>query len=259
MEKADIEPHRRYAIRERVSEGEPLQRVEVVDRVRNAKWKVRFLDEPNPGLLDYISSKQIVCRWAERHRFLRDEQRLVVIDSLDENVIDGHPRTEAVSLVLASSGEPDAALWRGRLSISPDQLERIMARAGLQGKGADIDPLAFVDRHGEAHVPFRAAERLAQAFAATEPKTVLLAVRQEEDRLEAAGWLPGERYKHKRLQELRPSFALARQWAGFQTQLDALEAEVKRLQTIIQRTVNDLRSLGAERQAKRAERELRGG
>ena len=51
-----------------------------------------------------------------------------------------------------------------------------MARSGLEGAAPDLDPVAFVDRHGEAHVPFRAAQWLAQAFVVAEPKTVLLTI-----------------------------------------------------------------------------------
>jgi hypothetical protein len=62
---------------------------------------------------------------------------------------------------------------------------------------------------------------------------------------------------HTVLQKRRPVFALARQWAGFQTQLDALEAEVTRLERVIRRAIDDLQRLGADREAKRVERELR--
>jgi hypothetical protein len=194
-----------------------LQRVEIIERARGTKWKVRFLDEPHPGLVDYVMSKQIVCKWGDRRQYLRDEKRFATFDALGDGLWEGHPRVEAVDLVLASSGEPGAETYRGKLSMAPDQVERLTTRAGLEGSATDLDPVAFIDRHGEAQLPFRAAERLAQAFAAAEPKTVLLAVQQEEDELEARGWLPGERYMHTRLQERRLAFALARQWAGFQT------------------------------------------
>lgn len=44
-----IEPGKRYAIRERVAIDEPLQRVEVLEKVRGSKWKVRFV-----GSLDLL-------------------------------------------------------------------------------------------------------------------------------------------------------------------------------------------------------------
>lgn len=159
MQRDSITPTRQYAIRERVSIGEPLQRVEVIEHARGTKWKVRFLDEPNPGLVDYVTSKQIICTWTDRRKYTRDEERLAALEALDGNVWDGHPREQAVSLVLLSTGERGAEVYRGRLSITPDRLQRIMARAGLEGTVSDLDPMAFVDRHGEVQVPFRGAER----------------------------------------------------------------------------------------------------
>ena len=64
MQKDEIELGKKYAIREPVARGVDLQQVKVIEHVRGTRWKVEWID-PNPGLVDYVTSKNIVCRWSE--------------------------------------------------------------------------------------------------------------------------------------------------------------------------------------------------
>ena len=48
MEAAEIVPAKRYAFRRR--QGDPLECIKIIEKVRSGRWKVEFLDDPNPGI-----------------------------------------------------------------------------------------------------------------------------------------------------------------------------------------------------------------
>ena len=73
MDKSQITPGAECAIREPVAVGVEFQRVKVLERVRGAKWRVEWID-PNPGLVDFTESRNIIVAWQERKEFLRDER-----------------------------------------------------------------------------------------------------------------------------------------------------------------------------------------
>jgi hypothetical protein len=125
-----------------------------------------------------------------------------------------------------------------------------MQRAGLEGKPEDLDPLGFVDRHEEVHLPSCAAVIVAPSFATAEPNTVAMYLEAQEAELRAQGYIPGDRFHHEYLRTQRPGFALARQWAGFENELQTLP----RLHGLLGRAASDLRAAGAEREAWRLER-----
>ena len=72
MLKSEIKPKTEYALRENRSAGAPIQRVRVIEHVRKNKWKVEWID-PNPGLVDYVESGQLVVPWKAHKAFLRGE------------------------------------------------------------------------------------------------------------------------------------------------------------------------------------------
>ena len=71
MDKRNIVPGADYAIREHV--GDELQHVKVLASVRSGKWRAEWID-PNPGLIDYVRSRDVLVEWAARHALLRDER-----------------------------------------------------------------------------------------------------------------------------------------------------------------------------------------
>lgn len=73
MWRAEIKVGIEYAFREPPKPGVPLQRVRVLQHVRGNKWKAEWVD-PNPGLADYVESKNLVVAWKDRRAFLRDEE-----------------------------------------------------------------------------------------------------------------------------------------------------------------------------------------
>lgn len=78
-----------------------------------------------------------------------------------------------------------------------------------------------------------------------------------EDRLNAEGMIPGERWHHGYLREQAPAIALARGWAGHETEVQNLRAQIERLVGIVERAVAELERAGAPA-ARRLRRELGG-
>ena len=84
-----------------------------------------------------------------------------------------------------------------------------MTRAGLG---------TYVDRHNNIHLPAIEGYRLARAFASREPEGVIRYIAEVEDRLTAEGMIPGERWHQEYLRKQAPAMALARNWAGHETE-----------------------------------------
>jgi hypothetical protein len=258
MISAEIPPGKRYAVREPARPGVPLQRVEVVEKVRGRRWKVRFLDEPHPGLTDYVKSANIVVAWADYKAFLRDEERHRRLLEASDRTWPGkdHPVSDAVDLVFESTGEHLSTYGTGGiLSAAPDTLERIRDRAGQPSLDS---PLGYTDRGGTRHLPFDLAAKLAKGFAAKEPQAVLLHIESQEREYELKAREPGRGYLVGLVEEWRAGWALARQWAGFDEALSQRDAEIKRQREIIERAIWDLRRSGADDVASRMDRQLRG-
>jgi hypothetical protein len=133
MEKQAIKPGVEYAIREPVAAGVEFQRVKILENVRGSRWRAQWI-EPNTGLVEYISSKNVIVEWSQRKAFLWDEQHAA---ALTEHLArigyrgDDHPVSRAVSEVFEAAGEPDLLFRRGELEFEPDVLDRLADRAGL--------------------------------------------------------------------------------------------------------------------------------
>lgn len=169
-------------------------------------------------------------------------------------------RQEATSTILESSGENQAAVYRadGMFDVPIEVAKRLADRAGLPEPVERLHPLSFVDRHGVLHLPYLGAERLARAFATAEPELVLREIENHELRLKSEGYEPGNRYLHEMLRDYQPSYALARQWAGFEKEIEQLRKEIERLRVLVRQAVGELKTLGAERKASSIERALDG-
>ena len=106
MEKVKIIVGDEYAFREFRGTKSPFQRIKVLQHLRHNKWKAQWID-PNPGLIDYVESAQIIVPWKERKAFLRDEENAASL--IERNKADGFqpksPITEAVQQVFESAGD----------------------------------------------------------------------------------------------------------------------------------------------------------
>jgi hypothetical protein len=259
MESAAIDVGQSYGFRRGRALGQPFVKVKVLDKVgRGGKVKIRWEEGPHPGLEEYISTRQIVVRWGERRRLLRDEERE---QRIEQHLRDHGDRVvaQAASAVLASSGEMGAHVGDlGYLCMDEGELQRIADRAGVTDPLDRLHPLGFRDRLGQIHLPLEAAESLARSFAAAEPETVMMFVQGREDELRARGWAPGERYLHDLLRDYLPSFSIAKQWAGLEGQAEALRKEIARLRTLVSRSAYELKAAGKERKAQALLRALDG-
>jgi hypothetical protein len=73
MLKSEIEAGVEYALREKRVPGASFQRVRIIEQIRGNKWKAEWVD-PNPGLVHYVESGQLIVRWKEHRSFLREEE-----------------------------------------------------------------------------------------------------------------------------------------------------------------------------------------
>jgi hypothetical protein len=60
---SDITPGKHYAYRPSPRSREPFQRIEAIEKVATSrgKWKVRLLDDPYPGLEEYVRAACIIA------------------------------------------------------------------------------------------------------------------------------------------------------------------------------------------------------
>lgn len=193
MEFKAIEASETYAVRVRVAVGEPLLRVLVIEKIqRNHQVKVRHLDGPHAGMEEFFPQRNFIARWKEAKAFLRDEQRMTAVYNRSAEVYD-RVTEETLQLICESSGETDINVHSGgRVTGGRLALERFAARSGLTPPFDALDATAFLDRYGEYHMSLIGGERLARAFAATEPDGVTLDIEAEDEKLLAQGSGPGD-------------------------------------------------------------------
>jgi hypothetical protein len=255
MQAFQIEIGTEYGYRDNPLRTEPLQHVKVLEHVRS-KWKVQWIS-PNRGLTDYVRSAQLVVAWKERSAFLSDEANWAQLREACERSWPGHshPVSDAVDLILDSTGE---VVWvdnSGALCASPDALERIAQRASYDVRLASP---AFLDRDGTVRFPFDVALDLARAFAKAEPQTVLWEVETVERRYEEEARELGNERLIQILNRLRASWALCRQWAGFDEAIARRDREIERLRRILDDLKYDLRRSGQDDFAAKLDRKLKG-
>jgi hypothetical protein len=113
MQKAEIKPRTEYAFREKRAAG-PIERVRVLEHIRGNKWKTEWL-EPNPGLVHYVESGQLLCPWKERKAFMREEEsreRLVKHND-EQGYSENSPIAHALYQVFESAGESELSFYKG--------------------------------------------------------------------------------------------------------------------------------------------------
>jgi hypothetical protein len=258
MEIAALVVGRSYAFRAKRGPGVPFLKVKLLEIVgRGGKIKVQYEDGPHPGLAEYVSTRQLLVPWGERQAFLRDEEHH---ERLKKTAAEFNDRAigTAVEAILEATGENEAWLSGYGMSISRPALERLLGRSGIETDPLRLHPHAYADRFREIHLPPQAAETIARAFAAAEPEIVLMHLEDHEAELKARGYDPGERIYHQFLREYQPGYALARQWAGFEREVEELRKEIGRLRGLVAMAARDLEEAGAERKAWRLQRAVDG-
>ncbi len=134
-----------------------------------AKWI-----EPNPGLVHYVESGQLIVPWKEHKACLKDESNAERLREHNER--QGFERDSPLDRVLdqifESVGE-QVQFSHGSLSGPPETIARLRQRAGIPKEGSSA---GYTDRHGTLHLPFDEALELGRKFCAAEPSTVLVDV-----------------------------------------------------------------------------------
>jgi hypothetical protein len=257
MDKSNIVPGQQYAVRERAQDD--LQHVKVIEAVRSGKWRVEWID-PNPGLIDYVRSRDIVVEWSQRRALLRDEESARrLAETVDRSGYPGldHPLDTAVNIVMDSTGEPSLHTHKGVLHFERSAIDRVATRAAVE---VPTHPAGYRDRHGQERLPWTCALELAESFARAEPSTVLDPIESEEREMALRVREPAGSHLLPLLTEYRAAWAIVRQWAGHDAAVALREKRIAELETLLTQTMWDLRRPAAdhERIARRIELALRG-
>lgn len=257
MLKSEIKPRTEYAMRERRVRGTPFQRVRIIEHVRGNKWKAKWID-PNPGLIDYVESGQLIVPWKERKAFLREEENEASLR--DYNVRHGYtdknsPVITALEQVFESVG--DGVGFDGGSAIAvPEAMQRIRARSGMRVEKESY--VAYTDRQGMLHIPFDEAFELGRKFCAAEPATVLVGVETTERQWTHKATNGGE-YIIELLNQYRASWALLRQWAGYDAAVAQREDKIRRLERLVWDAIYALQKAGLDSEAARLRRSVEKG
>lgn len=247
MQKSEIVPGTEYAIRERRVLAGPFQRVKILEHIRHNKWKAKWLD-PNPGLIDYLESSQIIVTWKEHRAYLKDEENAAALSERNhrEGYEPGSPVTEAVEQVIDEMHD-EIACVHGVVRASREALLRVLTRIAEPEK---TDPVgSYVDRKGKVHWPFMAGLDLAQKFCAAEPSTVLVAIEATEREWATKASRPGEEYIIPLLNQYRANWAIIRQWTGHDPAIAEREAYIERLQRLVWDAIYALQKAGLDKEA----------
>jgi len=254
MLKAEIQPGIEYALRERRLVGASFQRVRILEHIRKNKWKAKWI-EPNPGLIDYVESGQLIVPWKDRKLFLREEESEQRLENhnLRLGYKEQSPMAHAMYEIYESVGD-EVSFYKGALRCSPEALERLKMRAKADQRSNS--PITYMDRQGKVHLPFDEALELGRAFCAAEPATVLAGVEATEQKWAQEARRPGEEYMVSLLNEYRAAWALIRQWAGYDAAVAQREDQIQRLERLVWDAVYALQKAQLDSEAARLRRAL---
>lgn len=254
MLKSEIQPATDYALRERREIGAPFQRVRIIEHIRKNKWKAKWI-EPNPGLIDYVESSQLIVPWNERKAFLKEEESADRLRNHNRALgyADESPVAKALYGIFENVGD-EVSFYRGVLTGIPEALARVKARAKIQSE--NNSQFSYVDRTGKLHLPFDEALEIAQKFCAAEPAVVLAGVESTEREWAQDARRPGEEYMVKLLNEYRAAWALVRQWAGHDAAVAQREEQIQKLERLVWDAVYALQKEHLDSEAARLRRAI---
>jgi len=254
MVRSEIKLHEEYALREKRAPGSAFERVRIISHIRRNKWKVEWID-PNPGLVDYVESGQLIVPWKEHKTFLKEEaneERLREHNRRSGYDGEESPVVRALHEVFESVGD-GLSFYRGILTASPEAITRLRARALVNSNYESA--VAYVDRQGNLRLPFDVALDLGRKFCAAEPAAVLVGVEATERDWDRRA-RNGEDHLISLLNEYRASWALVRQWAGHDAAVAQREAEIQRLERLVWDAVYVLQKASLDAEAARLRRAL---
>jgi hypothetical protein len=241
-----------YALRETRVVGAPFQRVRILEHTRKNKWKAKWI-EPNPGLVDYVESAQLIVPWKERKAFLKEEESEQWLQNHNLRLGYKEPIAHAMYENYESVGD-EVSFYSRTLSCSPEALDRLKTRAKVVARENSM--ISYTDRQETLRLPFDEALELARKFCAAEPATILAGVEAIERKWAQEARQPGEEYVVGLLNEYRTAWALIRQWAGHDAAVAQREEQIKKLERLVWDAVYALQKAGRDSEAARLRRAL---
>lgn len=270
-----VEPGHEYVYRESTfAESQRVRVIAVEQRPRSTRVEIEFLDGDGVGTRKQVPGGRIRVPWAEVDAF----------DELWANwarlAFEGYEQTQAEELAISTVFDQLIPLEVAELGSRPvrDAVE-ILDRAALE-KLLDVSLDEVLSRvecfeyGGKTFASPSFAPLMCELACRANPMTILDVVREEEaeqrercKRARQVKWFDGEErtmYPEDSyatyLKLWRPTHELLRQWCGhravtFQERLTAAEAEMRRLEGLLVRTI-DIVKRSDVRTAEDIEREL---
>jgi hypothetical protein len=212
------------------------------------------VDRPEPGLIHYVESGQLIVPWKEHKAFPKEEENEERL--WEHNTRHGYkvrsPLIAAVEEVFASVGD-DVQFYRGVLGGPAETIDRVKARAGI-ASGAR-SPVAYVNRQGSLRLPIDEALEIARKLCATEP-TSARSNRSKRTRMGSGSPPPGGEYLVDLLDEYRAALALIRQWTGYDPAVAPREAEIQKLEHLVWDAIYALQKAGLDSDTARPRRAI---
>ena len=265
MRKDEFVAGEEWAYRRGTTLGAPAQHVALVAmpiRKGHIKVKIRHVEGELEGMEEFVHATHLRCPWKQWKRIERDEAKLqTFMDHMERQQEIERPVLQAVTAVLLSSGEDlmadEYSNYTRLYAIQVPDLERIAERAGVADKPWLKWP-SVKTADGDLYLPNTVLIDLAIAFAKAEPETVNLYLDLEEKELMQEGYRYGELHPHREALKMKPSWALARQWAANTEGRDHLREDNMRLQRLLHDAIRALKDAGEDREATRIERAFSG-
>lgn len=247
----------------RLREFEPSERVRVVaidQRKKTPRYEVEFLDGEKAGTVENIPAGRLHGSWSE----VRDYDKLIAHWErfLNEEPIDS-AESGAIEYVFREVVQYSVAELDWKYSRPVTIIRDRAALAALIGIAVDevLDQLDYFEDDGAVVVSPESTMRLAAAIAHANPMPVLAWVVDDEQKYrelckrgQPTTDLEGRRYTTSPEREFdsylrygRPLHELLRAWCGhravtLQERIDAAEAEVRRLDELLARVIDQLKS-----------------
>src|ERR1700731_2040284 len=242
MLRSELKAGAEYAFREKRVPGTPLARIKLIQHVRGNKWKAKWIDT-HPGLVDYVTTKQILVSWKEHKQFLQEEKDLAHLREYNlSHGYDGNfPVCEALQQVFESVKD-EISYDRGILQTTFEPLNRLRARSRLSEYV--LQAPAFQGRDGSLRLPHDQAEELARKFCKAEPAPVLIDIEATERKWAMEAARPGNEYQVSLLNQYRASWAIIRQWCGFDAALAERDKRIATLEGLVWDAIYALQKSG---------------
>ena len=260
MNESEFQAGALWALRPGNTLGAPAKKVKLVflTKGRARRCKVRHVESELQGLEEFVHLGHLRCPWKDWTKVARDEaNELRLIAHADNHGEIDKVVLQAAQAILQATGED---VWiedhRGYTRWNEGAaLQRIAERAGSTETPWRRPP-AFRNRDGHLYVPNEVLLDLALTFAKAEPETVHLHLEIEEQQLLREGFVQHDPWAHATLLKAKPSFAVARHWAGGAQEHHHLLEELSRLQELVRKAARELELCGAGRKAQALERSL---